>query len=206
MASNKTSEISRQRSAEIELEIREYSRQRDAITAQLVAIFEGRKAGMPEPKPSDDRTLQARTRALALLRGAEPPPLSPAPSYTREQQLFVEREAIDLVLKALQDQRAEARSDESVKSFEKQIDVYRACARDHILTVLKLHALEAWAVAKIDELEPGSVQLPFAAYMGTGVRVVYPNGDSLEMAIAAALAERIITPADVEEIKKHARP
>src|ERR1700688_2632006 len=85
--------------AEVSRQIGMYSQKRRAVSAELAAIFSAQQlAGRPTDQPLTDHVKSVRERAKTLLNGHAAALLTLPPATTREQELRVEVDALDLVL------------------------------------------------------------------------------------------------------------
>src|SRR5258706_14933682 len=104
--------------AEVDRQTAAYSARRNAVTAELARIFAGRQAGDPVEQPLPDHVKAARARAMTLLNGFAPSSLTAPRAMTRERELLVERDALDIVLAALSRSEVIARAADAVQWAE----------------------------------------------------------------------------------------
>src|SRR4029077_2265694 len=86
-----------------------------------------------------------------------------------ERRLQTEREACDLVLRALAGDELVARSAAAATWVVEHAAEWTALCRDITLTAVRLEALEQRAQTMIGELEAGTPGLPLAEFIGRGV-------------------------------------
>src|SRR5437016_1265774 len=86
-----------------------YEQKRRGVVDELARIFRDRQANGPAPQPMTDGVKRARARAAEMLNGSTPSSLKLPVAVDREEILLIEREAIDIVLKAMRDQEVVAR-------------------------------------------------------------------------------------------------
>ena len=193
-------QIAQLTSAEIARQIRHFSGQRDELTRTLAAIYAARKDGIAEPPPPTDRAKRVHEHAKKLMDGHAG--LLPAlPEHGAESEIWIRRDALDLILSALCKSETEAAATESLAWAIEHADEWKALCRDWILTAIRLEALEARASDMIHAVVFGTPGFPFAQFCGGGLSVDIP-GSNLQIATAAAIKERIITTAEAKGASK----
>jgi hypothetical protein len=130
--------------AEIERMAADYSGQRQTIIAELQEIFATRAPGTAPPELSDDQ-VAVRQTARDMLNGLSPASLLPR-SRSRENDLYIRRDAIDLVLSVLSTEEARARAIEAAELALECDSEWRQIVHDLMLAYLKVEALEKKAV------------------------------------------------------------
>lgn len=178
--------------AEIRRRIAEATARRDVITAELQAIYaEAARSGFSSAMTlvSEDEQ-RARTIAKSLLAGTklETPPIFP--SVSRERELFVERRAIDLVLKVLNDERLKIRAADALRWHDEHGHEWRALCKQTTLAAVRLAAIERRTAELLYHVDVEyTPPLPMGNLIGRGAAADVPVGDLVK----AALAEGIVT-------------
>lgn len=151
---------------EISRQTGDYSKRRQKITAELAAICASHKAGDPIEQPLSDHARNVRERAKAMLNGYAPPSLTLPPAVTRETELTIERDAIDIVLKALSQSELVARAAEAAQWIIKNEPSWREMCRQRVLAEVRAEALKDLAL-KMQEAAGGiyAVPLPMARFI-----------------------------------------
>jgi hypothetical protein len=187
--------------AEVRRQTAEYNQRRQKIAAELASLFAARKAGAPVEQPLPDHVLAARSRAKELLNGHAPASLTLPPAVTREQELNVERDAIDIVLRILSQSEIAARAAAAVEWVAAHAAEWKGIAREIVLHALRLQALEQ-RLERLGAEAPDFAQgLPLTQHIGFGrFSLLAWNGeDPLRELRADALAEGVVTPIDVRK-------
>jgi hypothetical protein len=186
--------------AEIGRLVGEFYRQRHAYTEELAALFSASEAGQPEERPRTDRAEEVRGRALEMLNGYAPAGLKHAPPRSRQQELEINVEAIDIVLSALAQKELVATAAESAAFALEHGDEWAELCRDILLTAARLGALEKRAVEWRANLRVIPASLPLAQFIGTGrsiVGVLWAS-DPLYRPREAALQAKIVTAKEIK--------
>jgi hypothetical protein len=190
--------------AEARKQSREYSAKLRAVTDELAAILAARTAGRGAvPIPLTDRARKARERAKEMLNGHSPTWLSAPQSDERENQLFVEQDAIGFVLKALQDQTLVAEAAEAAAWAQANGKEWRALCREILLAAARLEALTKRAAAFVEGHV--SAPLPLRHLIGDGAGI-YDSGartvlvhETLAPLTKAGLEEGIISATELRK-------
>ena len=179
--------------AEISRQVGEYNCKRRAVSAELAKIYAARKKGASAEQPLTDHMKAARERAKAMLNGNSGAILNLPPDATREQELWIEADAIDLVLKALSRSELVARAAEGAKWSEKISGEWRELCRQTTLAKIRLENLERRAAEMLQEGGPFAGRLPMTQFVGRSLDGV-PAAD----VAAAAITEGIVTKAEIK--------
>jgi len=183
---------------------RDYHEKRRVATNELVAIHDARKKGH-KPAPFSDYQKSVRERQRGLLNGSAPEALKTAiPALDRENELLIERDAIDGILALLDRSEIPARAAAAVAWVETHEKQWRELAREIALTAFKLAALEARAEAMSREIPDWAPGLPLANFIGFGHSLLAnPNlidSDSSLGLRAVALNEGIVTTSEIKKV------
>jgi hypothetical protein len=152
-------------SAEITRLAADYNAQRQAVVAELQDLYRTRAPGTQPPELTDDQ-LAVRKMAAGLLNGFAPPDLV-STTASRETTLFIQRDALDLVLGVLAGEEFRARATEAAQLAVASEAEWRALCHDLLTTALRLEALEMKAVEfrrRFAGHEPQ--QMPMLRYIG----------------------------------------
>jgi hypothetical protein len=183
--------------AQAQKQIREYDARRRAICDELASLYATRLAAKGAgPAPISDQEKKARERARTMLNGSTPSWLDAPPSAERENELVIERDALDLVLRALNDHRVIAEAAEELSWTEAHRKEWAALCKEIILTRLHLEALERKAEKFVEQHR--SAPLPLRQFIGDGpfTDPVYP---SLKRPLDEAIREGVITQGDLKK-------
>jgi hypothetical protein len=126
--------------AEIGRLVGEYNRLRRECTAEQAARFSAAEAGQPKERPRTDRAEEARGRALQMLNGFAPAGLKHAPPISRDEELEIEVEAIDIVLSALSQKELAASAASAAELAIEHGAAWEAYWRELLLTAARLGA------------------------------------------------------------------
>lgn len=201
-------EIHTQTVAEINRQIAQHTEKRGEITKELAAIFAARSNGQGIAEIAPPPLVRAtRERAREMLNGSAPDFLKRPVHMTREAELAVDRDAIDMVIKILSKEEVAARATEMVVYAETIAAEWKALCRAIMLTALRLEALEGRAHALRAPLAgTGTFGLPMLEFIGTGLSVTAGDGfaaaDPLSRPRTEALALGIITRAEIRAIEE----
>jgi hypothetical protein len=196
-----TTDIHAQTSAEVNRQVLEYSACRAEVVRELAAIFAARQAGKaPAPAPLPEPTRKARERAKAMLNGHSPASFVIPSSISRESELEIEREALDLVLGVLVKSEVAARAAEAIQWAREHAGEWRRVCRELLLCACRLRALEEHAANMVNIMSHGATDVPLTEFVGRGLQIEIP-GDNLDNAITAGLRERIVTGAEIKDAK-----
>lgn len=185
---------------EINRQVRELNSKRQVATENLAAMYKARLAGQPEERPIDDHTKVVRARAIQMLNGHAASVLQFPHTPTREQELRIEVDAIDLVIKALGHKEIVARAAEAAQWTIDHRAEWVALCREIILTAIRIQSLSERAAAMLAAAPEGH-DLPATAWFGNGL-TVFRNWDfenPLQEPVAAAIKANIITMSDARK-------
>src|SRR5438094_481376 len=118
MKAAKHDEITELTLTEVRRQHAHYEGKRQAITAELAALFKARLAGAKEPVRLTDHEKLARARAREMLNGHASTVLNLPEPTDSEERLQIERDAIGLILRGLESHEAVARAAEAVRWVE----------------------------------------------------------------------------------------
>jgi hypothetical protein len=180
---------------DIAARIRDLLSRRDVLTQELAAINKNRERGVPEPPPLSDREKAHRAWKIALLDDVVPL-LELAPPISHEEELFRERDGIDAALTELQRRLTVAEAREAREFAYQHADDWKTLCREHLLSAIKLQALERRAETMIERMGPGGIRMPMSEFVGRELQILYP-GAHLEAATRAAIAEGIISKKEI---------
>jgi hypothetical protein len=193
--------------AEIARQVVDYTQRRRKVTEELASLFAARQAGQNVDVVPPADVVAARERAAEMLNGTAPAFLKTPVAITREAQLTIERDAIDLVLNIFQREELRANAAEATQWLEQHGAEWRALCAEIVLTALRLRALEKRAVnmrASIGSIAPAA--LPMSADIGVSGSFLNINGvwgaEPLSRPREAALAAKIITAQQVRDIER----
>jgi hypothetical protein len=199
MANTTASEIERLTSAEIARQLAHFRSRRDGLTQKLAAAFAERAAGVSEPNISD-REKQSRERARQLLNGHAA--LLPAlKAETPEQELYIERDAYDLLIRTFTSERMNALAREAGAWAKAHADEWREICRDWILSAARFEAAERRA-AEFRQREIASYapahSFEIMEFVGAGSSIEV-MGANLDLATKAAIKQKVVTAAEIKE-------
>ncbi len=200
-------EVERLALSEITRMVSEHQRKRDEITKQLAAHYQAsRLAGAPGAIVIPEREKMVRARAVALMNGHAPDALKLPPEPATEEKLFVERDAIDLVIAELRKEEFPARVAAAAEWLEENGDKWRAIAREFILGAHRLEALEQRAAEMKRSVEQAATipeELPISNFIGeqTIFVDVYWDGLPFKALTHAAIGAGIVTKAEIEKVR-----
>jgi hypothetical protein len=187
--------------AEIARQIAPYSERLKQIKNERAALYAHalKNGGVGDTPVIDADERAAREHAKNLLNGAAPEFLSLPPEITRDRILLREQRALELVLKILADKDLAARATEAVAWAEEHGDKWRALAREIVLAAVRLGALERVTTELLQQCpDPFAVRLPMGNIIGGRAISETP----LSELIAAALAEGVVTSAEIKRAEK----
>jgi hypothetical protein len=195
--------------AEIGRQIKQHTDRRQQIVNERAAICASAKEhGTSETPMLDADERAAREHAKTLLNGSAPSSLSLPPEITRDRMLCREQRGIDIVLKILGDKNLAARAAEAVAWAEARSGLWRALAREIVLTAIRLDALERRAGQLLGECgDLSAVRLPMVlivnspsiseAHLDPSLKQMC--GIPLTDLKAQALAEGVVTSAEIRK-------
>ena len=207
MAKQIPDEIHAATSLEVSRLIAAFTAKHRAATEELVALQKARKEGAPIDAPLPPNVAEARTLAAKMLNGNAPAFFeAETRTQSREQQLELERQAIDIAIGALQKDSVKIRAAEAVAWRQEHIREWQTLARDVLLTAMRLEQLEAKARA-FRRSAPKSIALPLAPYIGNENDSIYDTSglwgsDFLSRPRIEALALGIISERDIAAVGK----
>jgi hypothetical protein len=153
-------------SAEIARMASEYGAQRLAVIAELQEVYANRAPGTAAPELSDDQ-LSVRRLAKDMLNGMSPQTLLPKSSSSREHDLYLKRDAIDLVLGVLSGEEFRARATEAAQLAVATDAEWRGICHDLMVAYLKVEALEKAAIEFRRQFAGHELSdMPLARYLG----------------------------------------
>jgi hypothetical protein len=199
MRDARAQEIERLTAAEIARQIKLFRARRDALTKQLAAIFASR--GLCEqPLPERERLAHESARRMLNGHAALLPPIKEG---TNEEDVYVERDGCDIAIRALTSQRMERLSIDAAAWAKQHADEWREICRDWLLSAVRFEAAERRAQEfRAQEIVSFVPYYSFGImeFVGVGSELDV-RGATLEMAVKAALEEKVITPSDLKGAK-----
>jgi hypothetical protein len=191
-------------SAEIARMAGDYSAQRLQVVSQLQQIYATRAPGTQPPELTDDQ-IAIRRMAADMLNGRAPESLKLTTS-SREIDLHLKRDAIDLVISVLGTEEFRARATEAAQLAVATDSEWRGICHDLLTTALRLEALEAKAVEFRRQFaghEPQ--QMPMLRYIGTerrpSVLGIAWSTAPLSRPLEEALDAGIVSSRELKDIK-----
>jgi len=190
---------------EVQRQQRDYGEKRRVITEELAAIFAARAKGETPAPVFSDREKSVRERMRGMLNGHAPEALKAAiPALDRENELLIERDAIDGILTLLTRSEIPARAAAAVAWVETHEKEWRELAREIVLTAFRLAALEARAESMSREIPDCVPGLALVQFVGFGHSfLANPNlidSDSSLGLRAVALKEGIVTTSEIKKV------
>lgn len=165
------------------------------LTEQLAAMFDG---GAGEVVSGRDAAARARAKQLLNGHGHILPTMAAAGQT--EAEIFIERDAIRLILDALQREDTAVEAIETTEWVIAHAAEWQAIARAWVLAAVSLQKLEARAKSFIDKAAfhapPGVLAL--TEYVGRGAEIFVPDA-SLDITIAAAVAEGVVSQSEIQK-------
>jgi hypothetical protein len=177
--------------------IRQYRADWQAANAELVDI---EKSGLAEAPPLSDQAKATRQKALQIINGyADAADFALPPDTTRQQQLRVTLDALEMVVSALQQKETRQRAIEATAWLDRHGGEWNATRREALLEFERVKALVA-KLAKMRDVHGMWVTLPGIEFFGTGQSIFGINwsADPGGAAVRAAIAEGLITARDLE--------
>jgi hypothetical protein len=202
MPTKNTETIHALTTAEVGRQVKMYSERRQQIDDERAAAYAYalKNGGAPDTPVVDADERAALEHAKNLLNGYAPQSLSLPPEISRDRILLRERRGLDIVLKILADKDLVARAAEAVEWGEAHGAEWHQLTREITLTAIRLHALEQSAqrlLAGCPDLF--AVRLPMTVISNSPSIAEIPLDDLK----GAALAEGIITHAEIRKAEKH---
>jgi hypothetical protein len=193
--------------SEIERLAHEYNSQRDAVVAELQDTYRTRAPGTAPPDLTSDE-MAVRKMASSMLNGMSPPNLLPV-TASYEHELFLRKDAIDLVLGVLGMEEFRARATEAAQLAVATDSEWRALCHDLLTTALRLEALEKKAVEFRRQFaghEPSN--MPMVRYLGnqhkpSALGISWANAP-LSRPLVEALEAGIVSSREVKDIQNNA--
>lgn len=186
--------------AEISRQSTDVSKEIQSATVELVEIEKARKVGAAEYQPISDHQKAVREYAQSRANGHASTLLKFPPSISREQELRIKIDGLNLLLKALQSAELAARAADAVAWEIENRAKWCALARETVLTAIRLDALENRA--KEMRQEAGGMfaaRLALCLYVGNWQSIA---GFQAEEIAEAALAEGIVTKSEIRAAER----
>lgn len=202
MATKNTETIHELTTAEIGRQTKMYSELRKQVTIKRAAAYADalKNGGGADTQVIDADERAAREHAKHLLNGFAPEALSLPPEITRDRILLREERALDIVLRILADKGLAARAVEAVEWAETHSAEWQQLTREITLTAIRLHALEQSAQRLLAGCpDPFAVALPMTVISNSPSIAEIPLDDLK----GAALAEGLVTHAEIRKAEKH---
>ena len=170
------------------------------LTSRLAAMYG--QPGSSGPAPAAlDRAEKTRDRARALLNGAGHL-VPPAPSADGEAPLFAERDAVRLAISALMREDAEEAAVEAQQRAEALRPEWERLVRAWTSAAATFAAVDTRAEAFLEANREARF-LSLSDLIGQGA--ISGRGDTLETVIKAAIAEGVVSEAEIRKAKQHAK-
>ena len=194
--------------AEIARQMGEWNRRQTELRAEGAALYRARK-GAPPAEVLSDHAKAVRERAAVLARstmnGAAPSFVASS-ALSREAEIRVDLDAIDLILKALSEKDIAARAAAQIEWVEKNGPTWREECQAAAALALQLREREQKLQRMSEEAGPYVTGLPMTQFFGFGNSLfdprfsvgVGPDFDALHHFVAAALEAGIIKSRDAK--------
>jgi hypothetical protein len=195
-----TDDVHQLTAAEVRRQAAIYGEKRRAVIGELADIHAARLKGAPEPVRLSDHTKHARARAVEMLNGHAASFLKLPEPVDREAALLVERDAIDIILKALQGHEATARAADAVAWVQGHKAEWTVLCRDIVVTAVRLAALEGRAREMLHQLPDWAPGLPMGAVIGSGQSIYEGDTeDPTREARRAAVEQGVVTASEIRK-------
>jgi hypothetical protein len=182
-----------------------YRRDRRAALDELITIEKRRHQGDVERDDVTDLTREVRARAKQLVNGYAAADWALPPTMSREKQLRVEIEAIDLVIAALGEREVRQRSIEAMEREVTLLPKWKQSVRKRLRLAVQMCAADDEGMALKASHTPFS--LPLDEFLGHSSVLpgVFWDRDPLATRLKAAVDEGYVTEREIKEWKEAAR-
>lgn len=190
MATDTTTKTERLVRSEIRAQMLRYTEIERDLTNRLADMFKNGRGG----GPINNRLASAQDRARQMLNGSAHI-LPPAVTSTTgdEQGLQIEREAVRIILTALQKQDTEAETIEATEWAMKNLSAWHVICRDRILAAVRLKD----ANARIDTFLEG-----LTGPRRDALPIAYSWWEIDEDLITRAIKDGVVTAADIARARR----
>ncbi|WP_342728873.1 hypothetical protein AAFG07_20860 [Bradyrhizobium sp. B097] len=170
-----------------------------ALMSEDAGIYQASLKGLPPPRPLTEHECMVRDHLKTLLNGSTPAHFLGGSDVSRLQQIRANREAIAIADKHWAQKEGEAREREAQEYIDRNADAWREVCREIVFTSTRLLALENRAREMLEPVQGAwGLNIAMATTIASGFSLL-GVGDPLRELHDAAVAERIVTQAEIRK-------